>query len=250
MATPTLAGRVAIVTGASRGIGRATAIELADRGAAVAAVARDAQRLADLQAELTHRGHSCAVYTADVGSRPDVARVVEDTVARFGRLDVLVNNAGTSDGAGLLDLSDGDWEDVLRVNLRGPFIASQLAARHMVARGSGAIVHVSSAAARYGSTRPNYSASKAGLLGLTRSMARELGPAGVRVNAVLPGAIATEILAFWPPERLEATRQATPLGRLGTPEDIARAIAFLVSDDATFITGIALDVNGGYVMTP
>jgi 3-oxoacyl-[acyl-carrier protein] reductase len=223
---------------------------LAERGAAVAGVARDGPRLADLAAELERRGRPGAVYVADVASRPAMARVVDDALARWGRLDVLVNNAGVGQGAGLLDLADADWEEVLRVNLQGPFIASQLAARPMVARGAGAIVHVASAAARYGSTRPNYSASKAGLLGLTRSMARELGPLGVRVNAVLPGAVATDILAFWSAERLEATRQATPLRRLGTPEDVARAIAFLASDDAAFITGAALDVNGGYVMTP
>jgi 3-oxoacyl-[acyl-carrier protein] reductase len=241
-----LEGKVALVTGGARGIGRATAERLAREGAKVAIADRDLAKAEEAAAQI---GEGSFALSLDVSSAESAKAAVEAVLGRADRIDALVNNAGIVRDATLGKTSDEAWEAVIAVNLTGTFLMTRAVAPHMVARGSGAIVNASSVVGLYGNFgQSNYVASKAGVIGMTRVWARELGRKGVRVNCVAPGFIATEMTATMPAEVLAGMKQRTPLGRLGAPADVAAAYAFLISDEASFVNGQVLGVDGGLVL--
>ena len=238
-------GKVALITGGARGIGRATAQAFAAEGARVIVADVDAEA-----AEATARalGGGAIGLPIDVADAQSVKSVVATALSRAERIDVLVNNAGITRDASLLKTSDEAWDAVIAVNLSGTFFMTREVAPHMVARGSGAIVNASSIVGVYGNFgQTNYVATKAGVIGMTRVWARELGRKGVRVNCIAPGFIATDMTAKMPEDVLDGMKKKTPLGRLGTPDDVARAYLFLASDEASFINGQVLGVDGGLV---
>ena len=236
-----LAGRVALVTGASRGIGRAIALELARAGAEVVVGYRTGSEAAEaLAREIGGRA-----VRADVADPAQAARLVEEA----GELDVLVNNAGLTRDGLIARMTDEDWRVVLDTNLGGVFHTCRAAARGMMRRRRGAIVNLTSVVGIHGNPgQTNYAASKAGIIGFTKSLARELASRGVRVNAVAPGYIQTALTEVLPADVRQAILANTPLGRLGTPEDVAGAVRFLCSDEASFVTGAVLLVDGGLGM--
>jgi NAD(P)-dependent dehydrogenase (short-subunit alcohol dehydrogenase family) len=250
MATRTgrVEGKVALVTGASGGIGRATAVALAAEGAQL--VLGDVADLeAAAQAVFEAGDLPALTVKLDVTSRTDAEAAVARAIEQVGRLDILVNNAGVGRPAPLAEVTDELWDWIMDINLKGPFICARAAAPHL-GQGS-AIVNVASLAGRASSPAMAcaYSASKAGLLGLTRHLAKELGPRGIRVTAVNPGVVMTSLVANnFPPEHLARTIETIPLGRPSQPEDIADVIVFLASDDARYVTGASLDANGGIFM--
>jgi 3-oxoacyl-[acyl-carrier protein] reductase len=238
---------VALVTGAGGGIGRATAVRLAAEGAAV--VAGDLSGYAPVVEAVQTAGGRAAGVDLDVTKAASARAAVEAAIAQFGGLHILVNNAGVDQRGQLEELSEDDWDRVLAVNLKGPFLCSRAAAPHL--GGGGAIVNVASLAGRSSSPLQGcpYTASKAGLLGLTRHLARELGPRRIRVNAVCPGPIMTDMLTrSSSTEQIAQLAAQIPIGRAGTPDDVAGVIAFLASEDAAYITGASLDANGGIFM--
>ena len=240
-------GKVALVTGARRGIGLATARALAAEGAKV--VLGDVADVAEAVETVREDGGEAIGTTLDVTSTASAEAAVRLAVEQFGGLDILVNNAGIGGRAALLDVTDELWDRIMTVNLKGPFICSRAAVPHL--KPGSAIVNLASLAGRASSPAMAcaYSASKAGLLGLTRHLAKELAPLGIRVTAVNPGTIDTELLNVgFDAERLAETVRTIPLGRIGQPEDIARVIVFLASDDAGYVTGASLDTNGGIFM--
>ncbi|HJQ33676.1 MAG TPA: glucose 1-dehydrogenase [Pyrinomonadaceae bacterium] len=243
-------GRVALVTGAASGIGRACALELARGGADVALVdvAAEAQ-LAQAENLLKAAGARVLSFRADVSDHARAAQVVEEAVTRLGRLDILVNAAGVTADAPLWEMTEEQWRRVLDVNLKGAFSYTQAAARHFRAARAGKVVNVSSVEAmrgRFGLA--NYAASKAGLVALTRSSAAELGRYNVNVNAVAPGFIRTPLVERLSDKVREQAAQDSALGRLGEPEDVANAVAFLCSERALYITGAVLVVDGGQLL--
>jgi len=241
-----LSGKVAIVTGGSRGIGRAIVDELARAGARVAVVATTQAGADGAAAAVTAGGGEAAGFAADVREPARAASVVEEVVKRWGRLDILVNNAGITRDNLLMRMSDEDIDAVLDVNLRGALYWCRAAARPLAKARGGSILNVSSIVGLTGNAgQANYAAAKAGLFGLTLSLAKELGGRGVRVNALAPGYIQTDMTAGLPAEVREASLKQIPLGRLGEAADIARAVRFLVSDEAAYITGATLVVDGG-----
>ncbi|MFC9963009.1 3-oxoacyl-ACP reductase FabG [Nocardia ignorata] len=244
--------RTAFVTGAARGIGAATAARLAEDGCAVAVVDLDPHAAMEAAGKINAAGGTAIGIGCDVSDETQVADAVARTVADLGSLDVLVNNAGVLRDNLLFKMSVDDWDTVMSVHLRGAFLCSRAAQKHMVDNRSGAIVNTSSVSALGNRGQANYAAAKAGIQGLTRTLAMELGPFGIRVNAVAPGFIATEMTAATAErmgvsaEDLQAkTAEITPLRRVGTPADIANVVAFLASDDAGFVTGQTLYVDGG-----
>jgi 3-oxoacyl-[acyl-carrier protein] reductase len=240
-----LDGKVALVTGGSRGIGAAIARELAEAGARVAVNYRAGQEAAE---NLAGQISGLAVQ-ADVSSADEVQSLVERVESEFGDLDILVNNAGITRDTLIARMSDEDWETVIDTNLRGTFNTARAVARKMLRRRSGAIVNLSSVVGVHGNPgQANYAASKAGIIGLTKALARELGSRGVRVNAIAPGYISTELTDVLNEEQRGLILGNTPLARLGEPEDVARAVRFLCSDEAAFITGEVLLVDGGLGM--
>lgn len=241
---------VALITGASRGIGAAAARLLAQRGYAVAInYCRSEGRAAALAEEIRAGGGTALTVRADVADPDQAARMVETVLDEFGRLDTLVCNAGISHFSLLSDLAVEEWRHIFGVNVDGVFHCCRAAIPHFVRRKAGRIVTVSSMWGQTGaSCEAAYSASKAAVIGLTRALAKELGPSGITVNCVSLGVIDTEMNAALGPEDLASLREETPLGRIGTPEDAARAIAFLASPEAEFITGQVLAVNGGFVI--
>lgn len=247
--------RVALVTGASRGIGAAVAVRLAEDGHDVAInyvedPVRDNAAEADAVAErIRDLGMEARCVAADVTDREAVADMIEYVTARLGSVDVLVNNAGITRDRTLRKLPPEDWDRVLAVNLTGAFNCTRAVIEGMTERGWGRVINISSVVALTGNFgQTNYAASKAGLLGFTRSLAQEVARKGVTVNAVAPGFIATEMTAAMPPEVLHRVVESIPMGELGTPEDVAHAVAFLASDEARYVTGHVLSVNGGYYM--
>ncbi len=244
-----LQGRIALVTGASQGIGRAVALELARKGAVVALAARNEAKLAEAAAEIEAAGGQAAVFAMDVANEESIKAGAKAVVDRFGKVEILVNNAGITRDGLMLRMKRGDWDDVLGANLTGAFLLTQALLGPMLKNRWGRIVNLSSVVGRTGQAgQANYAASKAGLIGLTRSMAREFASRGVTVNAVAPGYIETPMTAVLDEKQRTAMLAEIPLGRAGTAEEIAQAVAFLVSDAAAYITGHVLDVNGGMFM--
>ena len=251
-ATARFAGRVAIVTGAAQGIGAATALRLASEGATVVVLDRDAMGAEAHAAALRDMGHRAEGAGCDVGSAADVDGVVRAIVDRHGRVDVLVNNAGITRDNLLFRMDDDEWSAVLQVNLTGAFLMCRAVQATMVAARYGRVVNLSSRSALGNRGQANYAAAKAGIQGLTATLAIELGPFNVTVNAVAPGYVATAMtaataarLGVAPADHQRDAAARTPLGRVAQPEEIASVIAFLASDDASFVSGQTLYVNGG-----
>jgi 3-oxoacyl-[acyl-carrier protein] reductase len=249
-ASKALAGRVAIVTGGSRGIGLAIARSLAEDGASVVVSGRDSGRLDNAAKELEScGGGGVLAIAADAAKRADVDRLVEAARERFGRLDVVVNNAGITRDQLLVRMKDEDWDQVLDTNLRGVFLMTRAAAKAMMRQRSGRIINVSSTAGAMGNPgQINYSAAKAGVVGLTKAAARELAHWNVLVNAVAPGLIETDMTADIPPAAREALMAQVPLKRIGTGREVAETVRFLAGDGAGYITGQVIHVNGGLYM--
>jgi NAD(P)-dependent dehydrogenase (short-subunit alcohol dehydrogenase family) len=246
-----LAGRVALVTGGARGIGLACAQELSAAGAAVVIVDRLAQE-AQAAARSIAAGESRAVaIVADLAQIPEIPRTVAAAADAYGRIDVLVNNAGILNQTATEALTEEQWDRLMSINLKAVFFVTQAVLPQMIRQQSGAIVSISSLAARVGGIAAgiDYSTSKAGVIGLTRTLARQYGPKGIRVNAVAPGVIDTEMTRPWPQEVRQDFIARTPLRRLGTAEDVARAVVFLAGPESAFITGATIDVNGGLYMS-
>lgn len=245
-----LSGKVALVTGGSRGIGRAIALKLASEGAHVA-VNFNQNRLAaeEVVAAAKVAGVDAIMVQGDIGTREGAEAAVKATGERWNRLDILVNNAGITRDQLIMRLSDEDWDAVLDTNLKGAYLCSKLASRHMLRARWGRIINISSVVGQMGNAgQANYAASKAGLLGLTKSLAREFASKNITANAVAPGWIETDIVAGLSEEARQYVLGQIPLGRYGEPEDVAGAVAFLVSDAAAYITGQTLNVDGGMVM--
>jgi 3-oxoacyl-[acyl-carrier protein] reductase len=247
---PELDGRIALITGASRGIGRACALELAAAGAAIGVNYRsDAEGAAAVVGEIEAAGGRAVALAADVAVAEEAHALVMRCEEELGEIDALVCNAGITRDNLIARISTQDFDDVIATNLGGAFHVCQAAARRMLRRRRGSIVTMSSIVGIHGNAgQTNYSASKAGLIGLTKSLAKEIGSRGVRVNCIAPGYIATELTDVLPEGAREALLSSTPLGRLGEPEDVARCVRFLVSDASGFVTGAVLAVDGGLGM--
>jgi len=241
-----LSGKNALVTGSTRGIGRAIAETLAKSGARVAIVGRELQKA---QQAATAVGNGAQGFACDVTDTAAVTKLVADVETAFGSIDILVNNAGITRDNLVMRLKDDDWDSVQNANLRGAFAAIRAVSRGMMKRRGGRIINISSIIGMIGNKgQANYAASKAGLIALTKSVAKELGSRNILVNAVAPGFIETEMTAAMTPEAREGLGKQIALERLGTPQDVAAAVAFLASDLATYITGQVLVVDGGMVM--
>jgi 3-oxoacyl-[acyl-carrier protein] reductase len=244
-----LAGRIALVTGASQGIGRACALELARRGASVALAARNLDKLGEVQAEIAGAGGTAQAFALDVSSEESIKGCAKAVIAHFGGVHILVNNAGITRDILAMRMKRQDWDDVLMTNLTGAFLMSQAVMSSMVKGRWGRVINVTSVVGETGQAgQSNYAASKAGLIGLTKSLARELASRTITVNAVAPGYIETSMTSVLTEEQKTAMTQHIPLGRVGTDMDIAHAVAFLASEEASYITGHTLDVNGGMYM--
>ncbi|MDO5103893.1 MAG: 3-oxoacyl-ACP reductase FabG [Lautropia sp.] len=241
-----LAGKVSIITGAAQGIGEATALKFAKEGAIVVACDLNEKALADVVKQCQDLGAQAVSFVMNVTDRAQVDAVVAKVLEQFGRIDVLVNNAGITQDARLVKMSLEQFDRVIDVNLRGVFHCTQAVAETMIQQGSGAILNASSVVGLYGNFgQTNYAATKFGVIGYTKTWSRELGPKGVRVNAVAPGFIATPILASMPEKVIEGMKARVPLARLGKPEEIANVYAFLASDEASYINGEVIEVSGG-----
>ena len=241
-----LADQVAIVTGAARGLGQTIARDIAASGAKVACVDVNEGLLAETVERITAAGGMAAAFPCDVTDGQRVTAVVGEVVGKWGRLDILVNNAGVTRDNVVLRMKDEEWDLVLGINLRGTFLFTRAAAKPMIKGKRGRIINIASVSGMMGNPgQANYSASKAGVIGLTRTVSRELSKRNITVNAVAPGFIATDMAAKLGDEVIEQIKAETPLGRLGSPQDVADAVLFLASDAASFITGHVLVVDGG-----
>ena len=241
-----LTGQTAIVTGASRGIGNAIALVLGKAGAQVACVARNLEKLQETVDQIQQAGGTAAVYQCDVTDSAAVTQVIEDVIENWGQLDILVNNAGITRDTLIPRMSDEDWDDVLAANLRSVFLFTRTASMPMMRKRSGRIINISSVSGIMGNPgQSNYSASKAGIIGMTRSVARELASRKVTVNAICPGFIATEMTDALGPVVQEEVKKRVPAKRLGQSIEIADAVLYLTSQSAAYITGQVLTVDGG-----
>jgi 3-oxoacyl-[acyl-carrier protein] reductase len=241
--------RVALVTGASQGIGRTCAIRLAKEGAMVAVAARSQDKLNELVSEITAAGGKAAAFALDVGDEEQVKATVKAIVAQFGKVDILVNNAGITRDQLVMRMKRADWDAVLQTNLTSAYLCIQSVIPSMLKQRWGRIINITSVFGQMGQAgQANYSASKAGLIGLTMAIAREVGSRSITCNAVAPGFIETAMTAVLSEEFKQTAVKQIPLGRVGVSEDVAGAVAFLASDDASYITGHVLSVNGGMLM--
>ncbi len=246
-----LQGKAALVTGASRGIGKAIALELAKRGAKVAVnYAKNTGAANEVVAAIKASGGEAVALQADVADTRAAAALVKSAHEAFGRLDILVNNAGTTRDMVIMMMPEEDWDAVMNTNLKSAFNCCKAAVKIMMRQRGGRIVNISSVSGVMGNAgQTNYSASKAGLIGFTKALAREVAPRNITVNAIAPGFIPTELTATMPEALKTATLTAIPLGRWGTAQEVADAVAFLASDQAGYITGQTLNVDGGMAMS-
>jgi 3-oxoacyl-[acyl-carrier protein] reductase len=245
-----LEGKIALVTGGSRGIGRAIALLLAERGAKVALnYNRNLEEANAVAAAIESKGGQALVVQGDVSIAAEAQSLVEQTIKAFGRIDILVNNAGITRDTLMMRMSETDWDAVLDTNLKGAYLCAKAVLRPMLKSKGGRIINISSVSGQAGSGgQANYSAAKAGLIGFTKALAREVGSRGITVNAVAPGFIETDMTNALSAEFKQKIQDQIPLERFGKPEDVAEAVAFLASDAANYITGQVLAVNGGMVM--
>lgn len=245
-----LENKSTLITGATRGIGRAIALAYAQQGANVAFTYRSSVEKAEsLEAEITAMGVQAKGFQADAGDFDAMQKVVDETVAAFGSLDAVVNNAGITRDTLLLRMSVEQWQQVMDTNLNSVFFGTKTALRTMLKQRSGSFINISSVVGLQGNAgQANYAASKAGIIGFTKSVAREVGSRGIRANVVAPGFIATEMTGELPEKELETWLKTIPLQRAGTPEDVANLCVFLASDMSTYVTGQVLNVDGGMVM--
>jgi 3-oxoacyl-[acyl-carrier protein] reductase len=244
-----LAGRVALVTGASQGIGRACALKLAAAGAAVAVAARNQEKLNELVTAITANGGRAGAFTLDVAEEEQIKAVIRAAIAQFGKIDILVNNAGITRDQLVMRMKRADWDAVLHTNLTSAYLCIQQALGAMVRQRWGRIINITSVFGQTGQAgQANYAASKAGLIGLTMAVAREVASRNITCNAVSPGFIETAMTAGLGDDFKQNALKMIPLGRIGTPEDVANAVAFFASDEAAYITGHVLNVNGGMLM--
>lgn len=244
--TVDLSGQVALVTGASRGIGRAIALALGRSGAKVACAARNADKLAETVAAITAAGGTAQAFECDVNDGASIDKLVDTVSTQWERIDILVNNAGITRDTLLLRMDDAQWDDVIQTNLRGTFLFTRAVAKVMLSQKYGRIINITSVVGFKGNAgQANYSASKAGVIGFTRTVARELGKRKITVNAVAPGFIQTDMTEVLPPEIKDELKKQIPAARLGSAEDIAEPVLFLASPAAGYITGHVLTVDGG-----
>jgi 3-oxoacyl-[acyl-carrier protein] reductase len=245
-----LEGRTAIVTGAARGIGKAIAETLAARGASIAVVDLRMDLAEETASEIAAKsGIEAIALEADVSNRESVNAMIKSAVDQLGKIDILVNNAGITRDGLIMRMKESDWDMVLDINLKGAFNCSQALARPMMKQRYGRIINISSVSGIVGQAgQANYSSSKAGIIGLTKALAKEFGSRNITVNAVAPGFIETVMTKELPEEIRDFSLKLTPMGRFGTPQDIANAVAFLAAEESSFITGVTLQVDGGMVM--
>jgi 3-oxoacyl-[acyl-carrier protein] reductase len=246
---PGVEGRVALVTGASQGIGRACALVLAAAGAKVALCARNQEKLDRLAAEISAEGGEAAAFKIDVANEEQIKDGVKAVLARFGKVDILVNNAGVTRDQLVMRMKRADWDEVLNTNLTAPFLLTQAVIGSMLKQRWGRIINITSIFGQIGQAgQANYASSKAGLIGLTMAVAREVASRNITVNAVSPGWIETAMTSVLPAELKESMVKNIPLGRAGSDLDVAHAVKFLASEEAGYITGEVLKVNGGILM--
>src|SRR6266436_31454 len=244
-----LEGRVALVTGASQGIGHACALALAREGASIAVAARNRQKLDELVGQITAAGGKASAIVMDVVDEEQVKSGIKSALAQFGKIDILVNNAGITRDQLVMRMKRADWDAVLSTNLTSAYLSIQQVIGSMLKQRWGRIINIASVFGQMGQAgQANYAASKAGLIGLTMAMAREVGSRNITCNAVAPGFIETAMTAGLPEEIRETGLKMIPLGRIGTPDDVAGAVRFLASDEAAYITGHVLNINGGMLM--
>jgi 3-oxoacyl-[acyl-carrier protein] reductase len=246
---PGLTGRVALITGASQGIGRACAIALAESGAHIALAARNQEKLAAVVREIDSKGCQAGAFAMDVSNEESVKAAVKSALEHFGKIDILINNAGITKDTLLMRMKRTDWDSVLQTNLGGAFFCTQAVISSMLKQRWGRIINVSSVFGQMGQVgQANYAASKAGLIGFTMAMAREVASRNITVNAVAPGYIETAMTEGLSQELKSKVNEMIPLGRAGTDMEVAYAVRFLASDEASYITGQVLKVNGGMLM--
>ena len=245
----TLEGRVALITGASQGIGQAIAIRLAAAGASVALAARNQDKLNEVVQQITSAGGKASAFQLDVADEEQIKSVFKAVIAQLGKIDILVNNAGITRDQLVMRMKRTDWDAVLGTNLTSAYLCTQQVISPMLKQRWGRIINVTSIFGQIGQAgQANYASSKAGLIGLTKAIARELGSRNITCNAVAPGFIETNMTAVLGDDFKQNALKNIPLGRIGTPDDVAGAVAFLASDEASYITGHVLDVNGGLHM--
>jgi 3-oxoacyl-[acyl-carrier protein] reductase len=244
-----LSGRVALVTGASQGIGRTCALKLATQGATIAAVARNQEKLDELVKGITAAGGKASAFALDVANEEQIKTVFKDAIAQLGKIDILVNNAGITKDTLIMRMKRADWDAVINTNLTSAYLCTQQVISSMLKQRWGRIINITSVFGQTGQAgQANYASSKAGLIGLTMALAREVASRNITCNAVAPGFIETSMTSVLSDEFKETALKMIPLGRAGTPDDVASAVAFLASDEASYITGHVLNVNGGMLM--
>ena len=244
-----LTDKVAIVTGASRGIGEAIAKQLSSCGAKIILIARNSDQLVAVKETIISNGGIAESIAGDVSNLNSISEIVTNTIDKWGRIDILVNNAGIARDNIIMRMKEDDWDSVMNINLKGCFNGIKSVARPMIKNKAGRIINITSVIGQIGNAgQSNYAASKAGIMGLTKSMAKELGSRNITVNAVAPGYITTDMTNELNDEVIKQMKSSIPLGRLGTPDDVANLACFLASDEAGYITGQTFNVDGGMVM--